>query len=64
MILSGDESRRSVLELLGAGAVAYLRKGVAAAEICRTLREALTVDVGPRLGRRPAVSAGEPGRAG
>ena len=41
VILSADESRRMVLELLDAGAVAYVRKGVTAAEISLTLAGAL-----------------------
>ena len=47
VILSGDESRRSVLELLDAGAVAYLRKGISGAELARTLDEALAVEARP-----------------
>jgi len=48
VILSGDESREVVLELLAAGAIAYLRKGATAGAITKTLTEAL------RLGaRRP-----------
>lgn len=46
VILSGDESRRSVLELLEAGAVAYLRKGISGTELARTLHEALAVEAG------------------
>lgn len=38
VILSGDETRQLVEELLGAGAVAYVRKGISAAEIAETLR--------------------------
>ena len=41
VILSADESRAGVLELLGAGATAYLRKGVPGPEIAKTLRDAL-----------------------
>ena len=41
VILSGDESRRMVLELLDAGAIAYLRKGLTGAEISVTLTNAL-----------------------
>jgi DNA-binding NarL/FixJ family response regulator len=41
VILSGDESRDVVLELLNAGAMAYLRKGVPGPQISKTLRDAL-----------------------
>ena len=41
VILSADESRPIVLELLGAGAIAYVRKGVTAAQITQTLTDAL-----------------------
>jgi DNA-binding NarL/FixJ family response regulator len=43
VILSGDESRELVVELLNAGAVAYLRKGITGAEITKTLTDALKV---------------------
>ena len=43
VILCGDESRETVLELLGAGAVAYVRKGVSKAELSKTLTDALKV---------------------
>jgi DNA-binding NarL/FixJ family response regulator len=43
VILSGDESHRIVLELLNAGAVAYLRKGVSATGLTQTLADALKV---------------------
>ena len=46
VILSADESREMVLELLGAGAIAYVRKGVPASEIAKTLGEALKVKAG------------------
>jgi DNA-binding NarL/FixJ family response regulator len=39
--LSADESERVVLDMLRAGAVAYLRKGVAADELVTLLHEAL-----------------------
>jgi DNA-binding NarL/FixJ family response regulator len=42
-ILSGDESRESVLELLTAGASGYLRKGVSSTEITQSLLGALRV---------------------
>ena len=38
VILSGDETRQLVVELLAAGAVAYVRKGISAEEIAETLR--------------------------
>jgi two-component system response regulator DesR len=41
VILSGDESRPIVLELLGAGAIAYIRKGATASKISDTLTAAL-----------------------
>jgi len=41
VILSADESRDGVLELLSAGATAYLRKGVPGPEIAKILRDAL-----------------------
>lgn len=43
VILSGDESREIALELLSAGAVAYVRKGGTKAELSRTLTDALRV---------------------
>ncbi len=43
VIFSGDESREVVLELLGAGAIAYVRKGVTGAEVSKTLTDALRV---------------------
>jgi DNA-binding NarL/FixJ family response regulator len=39
--LSADESERIVLEMLKAGAVTYIRKGVAAGELTALLRESL-----------------------
>jgi DNA-binding NarL/FixJ family response regulator len=41
VILSADESRSLVIELIGAGAIAYVRKGVTAAQIAKTLTDAL-----------------------
>lgn len=41
VILSADESRESVLELLNAGAIAYVRKGVTGAQIAKTLADAI-----------------------
>lgn len=45
VILSADESDRIVRELLGAGAVAYVRKGVAGDTLAETLARALHVEV-------------------
>lgn len=45
VILSADESDRSVRELLGAGAIAYVRKGVAADKLAETLARALHAEV-------------------
>jgi DNA-binding NarL/FixJ family response regulator len=47
VILSGDESRDVVLELLSAGAMAYMRKGVSAAELTKTVTDALRVKAAP-----------------
>ena len=50
VILSSDESQGLVVELLRAGAVAYIRKGVTGAEIAQTLADALKFrDVAPVL---------------
>ena len=43
VILSGDESDQIVRELLGAGAIAYVRKGVTGSELSKTLTDALKV---------------------
>jgi DNA-binding NarL/FixJ family response regulator len=43
--LSADESERIVLEMLTAGAVAYLRKGVGPDELAALLHEALRAHV-------------------
>jgi DNA-binding NarL/FixJ family response regulator len=43
--LSSDESERIVLDMLNAGAVAYVRKGVAADELVALLHEALRAQV-------------------
>jgi DNA-binding NarL/FixJ family response regulator len=43
--LSADESERVVLEMLRAGAVAYLRKGVGADDLAALLHEALRAHV-------------------
>jgi DNA-binding NarL/FixJ family response regulator len=45
VILSGDESREVVLELLSAGAIAYIRKGVTASELSAMLTDALKAKV-------------------
>ena len=50
VILSGDESSQMVIELLEAGAIAYVRKGVSGAQIATTLADALRVKAG---GSRP-----------
>ena len=52
VILSGDESHQVVLELLNAGAIAYIRKGVTASRIAETLADALLVKGGPQAGTR------------
>ena len=41
MVLSADESREVVLELLNAGAIAYIRKGFTGAQIGKTLADAM-----------------------
>jgi DNA-binding NarL/FixJ family response regulator len=41
VILSGDETRQIVLELISAGAIAYVRKGVSGSELSQTLSDAL-----------------------
>lgn len=41
VILSGDETRQIVLELISAGAIAYVRKGVTGSELSQTLSDAL-----------------------
>ena len=46
VILSGDESPKMVVELLEAGAIAYVRKGVSGAQIAKTLADALQVKAG------------------
>jgi DNA-binding NarL/FixJ family response regulator len=45
VILSADEIEHEVVELLNAGAIAYVRKGVAGDSIAQTLAQALRVDV-------------------
>ena len=41
VILSGDESQDVVVELLNAGAIAYVRKGVPGDQIARTVADSL-----------------------
>ncbi len=41
VILSADESHHGVVDLLNAGAIAYVRKGVPDSEIARTLAESM-----------------------
>ena len=41
VVLSADESREVVVELLNAGAIAYVRKGVTGAQIGKTLADAM-----------------------
>ena len=57
--LSADESERVVLDMLKAGAVAYLRKGVTADELTALLHEALRahVKLPGDSGSRDALSA-------
>lgn len=43
VILSGDETRQIVLELISAGAIAYVRKGVTGSQLSQTLTGALKV---------------------
>ena len=43
VILSGDETRQIVLELISAGAIAYVRKGVTRSQLSQTLTDALKV---------------------
>ena len=46
VILSGDESHQIVLELLNAGAIAYIRKGIGADQLSKMLADALAVKSG------------------
>ena len=55
VILSGDETRQIVLELISAGAIAYVRKGVTAAQIVRTLTDALKAKGAPPAPDLPAA---------
>jgi DNA-binding NarL/FixJ family response regulator len=41
LLLSGDESDTSLVELLNAGAMVYIRKGKTAAEITQTVADAI-----------------------
>jgi DNA-binding NarL/FixJ family response regulator len=56
VILSADESRHVVLELLRAGAMAYVRKGVSGDHISQALAGALS-----RPARTAMVASGGPG---
>ena len=47
VILSGDEGRDVVLELLNAGAIASLRKGLPGAQISQTLLDAVRAKADP-----------------
>lgn len=47
--LSGDESSAIVLAMLQAGAIAYLRKGMAGPELTRILHSAIAAHGQPRL---------------
>ena len=47
VILSGDETRQIVLELISAGAIAYVRKGVTGSQLSQTLTDALKVKTDP-----------------
>ena len=44
VILSADEIQHVVLELLGAGAIAYVRKGMGGDRLAETLAQALSVE--------------------
>ena len=46
VMLSADESRNHVFELLSAGAIAYIRKGTSGPEIVRTLTDAIATHSG------------------
>jgi DNA-binding NarL/FixJ family response regulator len=64
VVLSSDESARVVLELLEAGAIAYMRKGATGAEIAKTLTDALGVTPHQRqawtMSRSPSLVGGVP----
>jgi DNA-binding NarL/FixJ family response regulator len=49
VILSGDERHDAVVEIINAGAVAYIRKGVPASAVARTLLDALAYGPYQRL---------------
>ena len=49
VILSGDETREIVLELISAGAIAYVREGVTGSELSQTLSDALKAKRDPPL---------------
>jgi DNA-binding NarL/FixJ family response regulator len=46
VILSGDEARGTVIELLAAGAMAYVRKGIPVSELTAKLGDALAASSG------------------
>jgi DNA-binding NarL/FixJ family response regulator len=49
--LSGDESDKSVRELIGAGAMAYRRKGIATPLLAASLTESIRANAGEHLSR-------------
>ena len=63
VILSVDETRSDVVELLNAGAVAYRRKGATAAELSFVLRDALRVKDGAGAELSRALTAALRARA-
>jgi DNA-binding NarL/FixJ family response regulator len=63
VVLSSDESSRDVLELLDAGAIAYMRKGATGEEIANTLTDALEATPHERQGRTTSRSASRVGGA-
>ena len=63
VILSVDETRSDVVDLLNAGAVAYVRKGATAAELTLVLREALRAKDGAGATLERALTAALRARA-
>jgi DNA-binding NarL/FixJ family response regulator len=59
VILSGDESREVVIELLDAGAIAYMRKGLTGAKLSQTLKDALRAGELARADRETELAPGE-----
>lgn len=49
VILSSDERHDMVVDLLNAGAIAYIRKGLTGSAIAETLMDALAVTLSPRI---------------